>query len=256
MIILNCTEAAKKFFTITNKGKQSTCIQQTTDKTIEEAMNTSFNQSSVNSKAYFQWHWCVDIVTLKGKKYLLVVDYISRYCLVFAGGRKGKHDYFKEIFNTLLISNFNYWAKQHKITSEQINACIAEYKKCNYPLVFYQRLCRPIHNGYINYVKDNLKIICRQSKNNIDTLEKSLNYSIITAKKTKRRLYECGDIPFFFYKQPDFDRKFEYSDDFISEYQEEKHQAIKYSNFSYKIFLNLWLKTFATELLSPKGQRF
>ena len=81
MIIFNCTKAAAEFFTVIHKKEKITCIESAPYKTIPESIsNIAFGAT--------QWHWVVHCVYIKKTKYLMVMDYQSRFCITFIAGKK------------------------------------------------------------------------------------------------------------------------------------------------------------------------
>ncbi|RLV57890.1 hypothetical protein D5018_20110 [Parashewanella curva] len=86
MLAFNCTKAAADFFTIVRKGQQYTLIQQSPNNSIAEDIQQTDTLSGKNN---FHWHWVLHCVSIKRKKYLLAMDYLSRYCLAFPAPKKG-----------------------------------------------------------------------------------------------------------------------------------------------------------------------
>lgn len=71
---------------------------------------------------------------------MLVMDYASRYCVVFLAEAKGNELAFINSFENQLKANFHYWADYHKMTVEQGDDYIQGYDmQCSGQLISSKR---------------------------------------------------------------------------------------------------------------------
>lgn len=116
MLIFNCSKAATDFFTVTRQGKQYTLVQPAPNKTIEKDLEYAGKRGCDEN---YQWHWVLHCVSVKRKKYLLAMDYHSRYCLAFPAPKKGDDVAFLNAFEKQLKGSFRYWVTQHGAISQE-----------------------------------------------------------------------------------------------------------------------------------------
>lgn len=148
MLIFNCTKAAAEFFTVTRKGEKQTCIEAAPHKTIAESIENPVFPDDVDAKYtdYYQWQWVVHCLSIKRKKYLLVMDYHSRYCLVLPAGKKGDGIGFLNTFEQHIRANFHALAEQYHIDSVEVEACLDEYQRRIFTCAFHQRGDRSVQS--------------------------------------------------------------------------------------------------------------
>ena len=161
MLIFNCTKAAADFFSVTRKGKKISCVEPAPHKTIAESIASPVFPEDVDPQENngFQWHWLVHCVSIKRKKYLLVMDYLSRYCLTFPAGKKGDQYEFLNTFELHLKVNFQCIADQEKVDSVEVDSCLDVYDSQVNTCAFYQRGDRSVQ-GHIKEVVWHLERQC------------------------------------------------------------------------------------------------
>lgn len=161
MLIFNCTKTAADHFSVVTKGKKESCLKTAPHKTIEESILYPVFPHEVNPRINdgFQWQWMVDCVSVKKKKYMLVMDYTSRYCLIFPAEAKGDELAFLNAFENQLKANFRYWANKHQITVEQGTDYIQGYDMQCQASLFHQRGDRSVQ-AHLKEVKWNLEAVC------------------------------------------------------------------------------------------------
>ena len=126
MLVFNFTKAAAEFFTVTRQGDKISCLEPAPHKTISESVNTPVFPDDVDSDENdgFQWQWVVHCVSIKRKKYLLLMDYHSRYCIMFPAGKKGDDIEFLNSFEALLKANFRYWVDKNEMHQNEASQYI------------------------------------------------------------------------------------------------------------------------------------
>jgi hypothetical protein len=178
MLVFNLSKAAAEFFTLTRKGEKISCVEPAPHKTIVESIKTPVFPEDVEAQENngFQWHWVVHCVSIKRKKYLIVMDYISRYSLTFPAGKKGDQYEFLNLVEKHLKANFRCLADGKAIDSAEVDSCIDVYNSLVYTCAFYQRGDRSVQ-GHINEVVWHLERLCCEEgmiKENIDCLRFNL----------------------------------------------------------------------------------
>ncbi|HIP76624.1 MAG TPA: hypothetical protein EYH12_05810 [Psychromonas hadalis] len=85
---------------------------------------------------------------IKRKKYLLVMDYHSRYCVMLPVGKKGNEIEFLNSFETQLKANFRYWVDKAKMQLDEATRYIEQYEAAMNTCIFHQRGDRSVqaHN--------------------------------------------------------------------------------------------------------------
>ncbi|MCL1080052.1 hypothetical protein D5R81_18645 [Parashewanella spongiae] len=142
MLMFNCTKAALDFFTITRQGTQYSLVQQPPHKILAEDLEYAGKRGCDDN---YQWHWVLHCVSIKRKKYLLAMDYHSRYCLVFSAPKKGDDNAFLNAFEKQLKGSFRYWITQNEtLTQEQATEYVHSYDRCVPDATFYQRSDRSV----------------------------------------------------------------------------------------------------------------
>jgi hypothetical protein len=81
MLVFNCTKAAVEFFTVTRQGQKVSDLEPAPHKTIAESIEMSAFPNGVDTdkNGEFQWQWVLHCVSIKRKKYLMAMDYQSRF---------------------------------------------------------------------------------------------------------------------------------------------------------------------------------
>lgn len=215
MLVFNCSKAAAEFFSITRKGKKISCIEPAPHKTIAESIASPVFPKDVDAQENngFQWQWVVHCVSIKRKKYLLVMDYHSRYCLTFPAGKKGDQYEFLNTFEMHLKANFHCIADEQAVDSVEIESCLDVYDSLVNSCAFYQRGDRSVQ-GHLKEVVWHLERQCYE--------EGMLNEDI-----------DCLGFNLFIGQTP---RMIKGNKDYIIPNEE---------------FLSYWLSTFSTENRTP-----
>ena len=122
MLVFNCTKAAAEFFSVKRQGKKQTCIEPAPHKTIAESVEKPVFPDGFEAQENggFQWQWIVHCVSIKRKKYLLVMDYHSRFCITLLAGKKGDQYAFLNTFEPILQSIFYCLANESGMDKVEI----------------------------------------------------------------------------------------------------------------------------------------
>lgn len=161
MLVFNCTKAAAEFFSIKQQGKKVTCIEPAPHKTISESIKSPTFPDDVDPKesGNFQWQWVVHCVSIKHKKYLLVMDYQSRFCITLLAGRKGDQYAFLNAFEPMLKASFHHLALEQGVDTVEIERYIDAYDDKVSSCAFHARSDRSVQ-GHLNDVSWHLKRHC------------------------------------------------------------------------------------------------
>ena len=161
MLVFNCTKAAAEFFSVTRKGEVLSCLKAAPHKTIAESVAAPVFPLDVEPQEHdgTQWHWVVHCVTVKRKKYLLVMDYVSRYCLIFLATKKGDEIDFLNMFEKMMVSNFMFLANKKGVDSVETDLAIAQYHDKFTTCAFHPRGDRSVQ-GHLNEVAWHLEQQC------------------------------------------------------------------------------------------------
>ncbi|MCG6201423.1 DUF6933 domain-containing protein [Psychromonas antarctica] len=153
MLVFNCTKAASDFFTSTKNKIKRSPIETAPDKTISESIaNPTYpTDILVAEQVGLPWHWLVHCVTIKRKKVLIVMDYLSRFSLCLDAGKKGDEFAFLNSFERHLIANFTYLAELAGATSKEVQAAVDTYQASYQTCAFHQRGDRSVQ-AHINDV--------------------------------------------------------------------------------------------------------
>jgi hypothetical protein len=178
MLVFNLSKAAAEFFTVIRKGEKISYVEPAPHKTIAESIQTPVFPEDVDAQKNngFQWQWVAHCVSIKRKKYLLVMDYHSRYCLTFPAGKKGDQYEFLNLFEQHLKANFRCIANEKATDNAEVNSCIDVYNSLVDTCAFYQRGDRSVQ-AHINEVGWHLERHCYEEgmiKENIDCLRFNL----------------------------------------------------------------------------------
>lgn len=146
MFVFNCTKAAADFFTVTHQGKKVSSLEPAPHKTIAESIETPIFPSDVEAdqNGGFQWQWVIHCVSIKRKKYLMVMDYHSRFCITLLAGKKGDIYSFLNTFDPMLKACFHCLAEQKGIDAVEIEQCLDHYDKEVNDCAFHPRSDRSV----------------------------------------------------------------------------------------------------------------
>jgi hypothetical protein len=183
MLIFNCTKAAAEFFTTTYKGKKTIPVLPSAYKTITEAIEN--DNCDIEKTNNFKWQWIVDCISIKRKKYFMVIDYLTNYCLAFPTTPQGNNISFIDEFNKFLLVNFSFWATQKGVTTDEIAEYVMRYHTATKSCSFYQRTDSAVQESLESIVSQ-LKIIFIEDKP-FTTDEEFLMFSIHISECSRRK---------------------------------------------------------------------
>ena len=203
MLVFNCTKAAADFFTVTRQGKKVSCIEPAPHKTIAESLEAPFFPDDVDPQENdaFQWQWVVHCVAIKRKKYLLVMDFHSRYCIMFPAGKKGDDIEFLNSFETQLKANFRYLVDKNEMAQNEATQYIEQYDASINTCIFHQRGDRSVQ-AHTNEVVWHLQALVERQGNiseRLDCLLFSVAAAGILRKRKGEKEYFKADQTFFTY---------------------------------------------------------
>ena len=146
MLVFNCTKAAVDFFTVTRKGEKVSDLEPAPHKSIAESIETPVFSNDVEADQYggFQWQWVLHCVSIKRKKYLMVMDYQSRFCITLLAGKKGDIYQFLNTFEPMLKTCFHTLANESGIDTIEIEHCIDHYDREVNSCAFHPRSDRSV----------------------------------------------------------------------------------------------------------------
>jgi hypothetical protein len=161
MLVFNCTKAAADFFSVTRKGQVLSCLEPAPHKTIAESVAIPVFPIDVEPHEHDgrQWHWVVHCVTVKRKKYLLVMDYASRYCLTFLATKKGDEIDFINTFDLMLKANVESLAYKAEADSVEVEQALERFDDKFNTCAFHARGDRSVQ-GHLNDVAWHLERHC------------------------------------------------------------------------------------------------
>ncbi|WP_137222005.1 hypothetical protein [Shewanella sp. MEBiC00475] len=161
MLVFNCTKAAADFFTVIRKGETYCFLEPAPHKTIAESIECPVFPSDVdvNDNSGFQWQWVVHCVKIKRKKYLLVMDYLSRFCLTFPAPKKGEQYDFLNTFEGYLKSTFECLGNDTGLDNIDIEIAIEGYDHKVNTCAFHSRSDRSVQ-AHLNDVHWHLERHC------------------------------------------------------------------------------------------------
>lgn len=165
MWVFNCTKAAMECFTATVKGEKRTCVATPPHKTIAESIAQAkegvvFPDRLGLTDAYdTEWHWLVHCISVKRQKYLLVMDYNTRYCMTMLAPKKGDVSGFLNDFEGHLYLNVMGITAPHNMNVEEIAESLDACHQRGNNALFYQRNDRSAQ-AHINDVSWHLQRHC------------------------------------------------------------------------------------------------
>lgn len=152
MWVFNCTKAAVELFTTTYKGEKRTCVETSLHKTISEAIAQAKdgvvfpNRLGLTDAYDTDWHWLVHCISVQRKKYLLVMDYNTRYCMTMLAPRKGDVKTFLNDFEGHLYLNIMGITAPHNMDVKEIAESLETCHELGNGAVFYQRNDRSVQS--------------------------------------------------------------------------------------------------------------
>ncbi|CAM3165599.1 DUF6933 domain-containing protein [Vibrio rarus] len=161
LLVFNCTKAAAEFFTVTRHGQKESPLVPAPHKTIQESVQNPIFPSELGMIASdsSQWHWVLHCVSIKRKKYLMVMDYESRFCITLLAGAKGDIYQFLNTFEPLLKTSFHSLAIESGVDNTEIELCIEYYDREVDECVFHPRGDRSVQ-AHLNDVYWHLERQC------------------------------------------------------------------------------------------------
>lgn len=203
MLVFNCTKAAADFFSVKRQGKKITCIEPAPHKTISESIASPVFPDDVDPEENngFQWQWVVHCVSIKRKKYLLVMDYRTRYCVMFPAGKKGDEIEFLNSFETNLKANFRYLVDKAQMDQAEATQYIEQYNAAVNTCIFHQRGDRSVQ-AHMKEVVWHLEGLCEKQgaiTERMDCLVFSVTASQILRKRPSEKDYFQANEEFFAY---------------------------------------------------------
>ncbi len=172
MIVFNCTKAAVEFFTVTHKGKKISELVPAPHKTIAESIETPVFPSEVDldSHSGFQWQWVLHCVSIKRQKYLLAMDYQSRFCISVLADKKGDVYPFLNTFEMMLKACFHNLANAKGVDIVEIELCIDHYDREINECAFHPRSDQSVQ-AHLNDVQWRLKRHCYEEGMLLDEID-------------------------------------------------------------------------------------
>lgn len=161
MLVFNCTKAAADFFTVTRQGEKVSSLEPAPHKTIAESIEQPAFPDGVDANKYsgFQWHWVLHCVSIKRKKYLMAMDYQSRFCITLLAGKKGDIYSFLNAFDPMLKACFYSLAEQQGVDAVEIEQCLDHYDREVNDCAFHPRGDRSVQ-AHLNDVHWHLERHC------------------------------------------------------------------------------------------------
>ncbi|MGF1687808.1 hypothetical protein L4C36_14135 [Photobacterium japonica] len=161
MLVFNCTKAAADFFTVTRKGEKVSALEPAPHKTIAESVQNPIFPDDVDTteSGGFQWQWVIHCVSIKRKKYLMVMDYHSRFCVTLLAGKKGDINAFLNTFEPMLKACLHSLADEGGINNTEILSLINHYDREINGCAFHPRSDRSVQ-AHINDVHWHLERHC------------------------------------------------------------------------------------------------
>lgn len=165
MWVFNCTKAAVELFTTKVKGEKRTCVETPPHKTITEAIEQARdgvvfpNRLGLTDVYDTDWHWLVHCISVKRQKYLLVMDYNTRYCMTMLAPKKGDVASFLNDFEGHLYLNIMGITAPHNMVVKDIAESLEACHELGNSAVFYQRSDRSAQ-AHINDVSWHLQRHC------------------------------------------------------------------------------------------------
>lgn len=172
MLVFNCTKAAAEFFTVTRQGKKCSDLEPAPHKTIAESVETPVFPEDIDPQenGRFQWQWVVHCVSIKRKKYLMVMDYQSRFCITLLAGKKGDIYDFLNTFEPMLKACFHSAASEQGTDETEIAHCLDHYDREVKSCAFHARSDRSVQ-AHLNDVLWHLERHCYEDGMLLDDVD-------------------------------------------------------------------------------------
>jgi hypothetical protein len=190
MWVFNCTKAAVELFTTTVKGEKRTCVETPPHKTITESIEQAKdgvvfpNRLGLTDGVDTDWHWLVHCVSVKRQKYLLVMDYNTRYCMVMLAPRKGDVASFINDFEGHLYLNIMGITAPHNMDVKEVAESLEACHELGNGAVFYQRNDRSAQ-AHINDVSWRVERHCYEDFM-LEEEEDLLDFNLFTGEIPRR----------------------------------------------------------------------
>ncbi|WP_445776010.1 DUF6933 domain-containing protein [Shewanella sp.] len=161
MLVFNCTKAAVEFFTVTRQGQKVSDLEPAPHKTIAESIETPVfpNGVDTDNNGEFQWQWVLHCVSIKRKRYLMAMDYQSRFCITVLAGKKGDIYQFLNTFEPMLKACFHSLANESGVDTVEVENCVDHYDREVNDCAFYPRSDRSVQ-AHLNDVHWHLERHC------------------------------------------------------------------------------------------------
>ena len=161
MLVFNCTKAAVEFFTVTRQGQKVSVLEPAPHKTIAESIETPVfpNGVDTDNNGEFQWQWVLHCVSIKRKRYLMAMDYQSRFCITVLAGKKGDIYQFLNTFEPMLKACFHSLANESGVDTVEVENCVDHYDREVNDCAFYPRSDRSVQ-AHLNDVHWHLERHC------------------------------------------------------------------------------------------------
>lgn len=190
MWVFNCTKAAVELFTTTVKGEKRTCVETPPHKTITEAIEQAKdgvvfpNRLGLTDAYDTDWHWLVHCVSVKRQKYLLVMDYNTRYCMTMLAPKKGDVASFINDFEGHLYLNIMGITAPHNMDVKEVAESLEACHELGNGAVFYLRNDRSAQ-AHINDVSWHVQRHCYEDFM-LEEEEDLLGFNLFTGEIPRR----------------------------------------------------------------------
>jgi len=190
MWVFNCTKAAVDLFTTTVKGEKRTCVETSPHKTITESIEQTKdgvvfpNRLGLTDVYDTDWHWLVHCVSVKRQKYLLVMDYNTRYCMTMLAPKKGDVASFINDFEGHLYLNIMGITAPHNMDVKEVAESLEACHELGNGAVFYQRNDRSAQ-AHINDVSWRVERHCYEDFM-LEEEEDLLDFNLFTGEIPRR----------------------------------------------------------------------
>lgn len=200
MFVFNCTKAAADFFSVTRKGKKVSFLEPAPHKTIAESIGSPVFPDDIAKEDIpsIQWHWVVHSVSIKRKKYLVIMDYLNRFCITMPTGKKGDEYDFLNNFDLMLRTTYECLATESGIDEIEIQACIDGFDNLVNTCAFHARSDRSVQ-GHINDVVWHLERQCYEDAM-LTEVEQFISFNLFTGQLI-RNIKERED---YIFPSPEF----------------------------------------------------
>jgi hypothetical protein len=190
MWVFNCTKAAVELFTTTVKGEKRTCVETPPYKTITESIEQTKdgvvfpNRLGLTDGYDTDWQWLVHCVSVKRQKYLLVMDYNTRYCMTMLAPKKGDVASFINDFEGHLYLNIMGITAPHNMDVKEVAESLEACHELGNGAVFYQRNDRSAQ-AHINDVSWRVERHCYEDFM-LEEEEDLLDFNLFTGEIPRR----------------------------------------------------------------------